>query len=92
MKLKWPGDWFTEEEKDQTPTRHDRFVKELLKARDFKFTTFDNPGYDQLIMLKDIDFASLCSHHLLPFTGKAHVGYLPDKEALRNLEAGEDRR
>ena len=34
--------------------------------------------YDEIVLLKDIPFFSLCEHHLMPFTGKAHVAYLPD--------------
>ena len=41
-------------------------------------TTFPAEKYDEVIILKDIDYTSLCSHHFFPFIGKAHVGYLPD--------------
>lgn len=52
--------------------------KELLK------TSFaeDLNGYDQIIVLKDIDFVSTCEHHLLPFFGTASIGYLPDKKVV----------
>jgi GTP cyclohydrolase I len=41
-------------------------------------TTFPAENYNEVIILKDIDYTSLCSHHFIPFKGKAHVGYLPD--------------
>lgn len=41
-------------------------------------STFPAENYDEVIILKDIDYTSLCSHHFIPFTGKAHIGYLPD--------------
>jgi GTP cyclohydrolase I len=51
---------------------------ELLTPAPFTLTTFPNDeGYDQLVLARAIPFASLCQHHLLPFTGVAHVGYLP---------------
>jgi GTP cyclohydrolase I len=51
---------------------------ELLSPRSFQLTTFPNDeGYDELVIARDIPFSSLCQHHLLPFTGIAHVGYLP---------------
>lgn len=49
---------------------------------DFEFTTFDNPGYDEMLLQRDIQFSSLCSHHLLPFIGTAHVAYIPDKKIV----------
>jgi len=42
-----------------------------------KVRTFKNPNYDQIIVIKDINFVSVCEHHLLPFYGKAHFAYLP---------------
>jgi len=41
-------------------------------------TTFSADGYDEIILLKDIEMYSMCEHHMLPFYGKAHVAYLPD--------------
>ena len=56
---------------------------ELLTPRPFTATTFDNDeGYDQLIIVRDIPFQSLCMHHVLPFHGVAHIGYLPSGRIL----------
>jgi len=38
--------------------------------------------YDEVVLVRDIDFCSMCEHHLLPFNGKAHVGYLPDGKVV----------
>jgi GTP cyclohydrolase I len=48
---------------------------------DFNFTTFP-ATVNQLIICQDIEFASLCSHHLAPFYGKAHIGYIPNKKQV----------
>ena len=51
---------------------------ELLTPQPFRPTTFPNEdGYDELIVARSIPFHSLCMHHLLPFHGVAHIGYLP---------------
>ena len=61
-----------------TPRRAaDAFI-ELLTPEPFHATTFPNDeGYDDLVVVAAIPFHSLCEHHLLPFRGVAHVGYLP---------------
>ncbi|PJC37306.1 GTP cyclohydrolase I FolE [Candidatus Peregrinibacteria bacterium CG_4_9_14_0_2_um_filter_53_11] len=41
-------------------------------------TTFEAENYDEMIVMKDIEFYSTCEHHMLPFFGKAHIGYIPD--------------
>lgn len=61
-----------------TPGRLVRMYDELLTPTPFTPTTFPNDdGYDELVLAKGIPFTSLCAHHLLPFQGVAHVGYIP---------------
>jgi GTP cyclohydrolase I len=61
-----------------TPRRMARAYAELLSPRPFTFTTFPNDaGYEELVLVRDIPIASVCEHHMLPFVGHAHVGYLP---------------
>jgi GTP cyclohydrolase IA len=61
-----------------TPRRVAGAFAELLTPRSFDLTTFPNDeGYDELVLARDIPFQSLCEHHLLPFHGVAHVGYIP---------------
>src|SRR3954447_26510476 len=67
----------------ETPARMARAYAELLTPRAFDLTTFDNDeGYDELVLARSIPVRSLCEHHLLPFTGVAHVGYLPGDRIL----------
>ncbi len=49
----------------------------LLDPKDVLGTTFDGGGYDEVVCVTDIPYTSTCEHHLLPFTGHAHVAYLP---------------
>jgi GTP cyclohydrolase I len=66
-----------------TPGRMARAYAELLTPREFRLTTFDNDeGYDELVLARAIPIRSLCEHHLLPFVGVAHVGYLPGERIL----------
>ena len=66
-----------------TPDRVARAYAELLTPEPFDATTFPNDeGYDELVIEKAIPFSSLCEHHLLPFSGVAHVGYLPGDRLL----------
>ncbi|TML93585.1 MAG: GTP cyclohydrolase I FolE [Actinobacteria bacterium] len=66
-----------------TPRRVAGAFAELLTPEPFDLTTFANDeGYDELILARDIPFQSLCQHHLLPFHGVAHVGYIPDARIL----------
>jgi GTP cyclohydrolase I len=64
-----------------TPRRVARAYAELtsglhMRAEDVLTTTFDL-GHDEMVLVKDIELWSMCEHHLVPFTGVAHVGYIP---------------
>jgi GTP cyclohydrolase I len=66
-----------------TPRRVAASYAELLTSAPFTPTTFPNDeGYDELVLVRAIPFQSLCQHHLLPFVGVAHVGYLPADRIL----------
>lgn len=66
-----------------TPRRVARMYEEFLTPRPFYPTTFENDaGYDEMVLVRDIRFTSLCAHHLLPFSGIAHVGYLPGERII----------
>jgi GTP cyclohydrolase I len=66
-----------------TPRRVALAYAELLTPRTFDLTTFPNDeGYDEMVVATRIPVQSLCEHHLLPFTGVAHIGYLPGERIL----------
>jgi len=66
-----------------TPRRVADAYAELLTPSPFRATTFPNDdGYDELIVARSIPFHSLCMHHLLPFHGMAHIGYLPNERII----------
>jgi GTP cyclohydrolase I len=73
----------TDESLRKTPRRLAAAYTELLTPQPFEPTTFPNDeGYDELVVARSIPFHSLCEHHMLPFFGVAHVGYLPDERIL----------
>ena len=73
----------TTEHLADTPRRVANAYAELLTPTSFDLTTFPNDeDYDELVVARDIPFQSLCEHHLLPFHGTAHVGYIPDGRIL----------
>jgi GTP cyclohydrolase I len=66
-----------------TPRRMARAYAEMLSPRSFDLTTFANDeDYDELILARGIPVHSICEHHMLPFLGTAHVGYLPGQRIL----------
>jgi GTP cyclohydrolase I len=67
----------------ETPRRIARAYAELLTPAPFNPTTFPNDeGYDELVVVREIPFQSLCMHHMLPFQGIAHVAYLPGERIV----------
>ena len=86
--LRWTGDDPTREGLAETPERVVRAYEDWFSgyAEDpeaFLARTFEEvDGYDEIIVLRDIRFASHCEHHLAPIIGRAHVGYLPDKKVV----------
>jgi GTP cyclohydrolase I len=66
-----------------TPRRVAASLAELVTPAEFAATTFPNDEhYDELVIVRDIPFHTLCMHHLLPFHGQAHVAYLPGERIL----------
>ena len=66
------------ESTERTPQRMAEAYAAMLSSRPFEMTTFPNDeGYDELVVVRSIPVQSVCEHHFLPFTGVAHVGYLP---------------
>ena len=66
-----------------TPRRMAQAYAEMLTVPSFDLTTFPNTeGYDELVVVEDIPVRSLCEHHMLPFIGVAHIGYLPGDRIL----------
>jgi GTP cyclohydrolase I len=73
----------TDESLRETPRRMAAAYAEFLTPEPFNATTFPNDGhYDELVLVRDIPFHSLCEHHLLPFVGIAHVGYIPGERIV----------
>ena len=72
----------------KTPIRVEKSLKYLTKgysqdpAEILRSAVFEESDYDEMVIVKDIDIFSLCEHHLLPFFGKAHVAYLPDRKIV----------
>ena len=81
--IEWAGDDPSREGLLDTPARVARSYRELFAGyandpREYLQRTFSEVGgYDELVVLKDIRVVSFCEHHMLPVTGRAHVGYLP---------------
>jgi GTP cyclohydrolase I len=86
--IEWAGDDPDREGLLETPARVARSYRELFAGyesdpKDYLARTFEEVGgYDELVILKDIPVVSFCEHHMLPFIGRAHVGYLPSNRVV----------
>jgi GTP cyclohydrolase I len=86
--IQWAGDDPDREGLLETPARVARSYRELFAGyesdpKDYLARTFEEVGgYDELVILKDIPVVSFCEHHMLPFIGRAHVGYLPSNRVV----------
>lgn len=77
-------DWRNDHNSDNTPYRVAKaWVEDIISGsltEKPKITQFPNDGYDGIVFQGNIEVVSLCSHHNLPFVGKAHLAYIPDAE------------
>jgi GTP cyclohydrolase I len=86
--IQWAGDDPDREGLLDTPRRVVKAYRELFSGygsdpRDYLQRTFEEVGgYDELVLLRDIRVVSFCEHHMLPFLGRAHVGYLPNDRVV----------
>jgi len=86
--IEWAGDDPDRQGLQDTPRRVVKAYRELFAGyeanpRDYLARTFDEvAGYDELVVLTDIPVVSFCEHHMLPFLGRAHVGYLPSDRVV----------
>ena len=86
--IEWAGDDPDREGLLDTPRRVAKAYRELFAGyesdpREYLERTFEEVGgYDELVVLRDIRVVSFCEHHMLPFLGKAHVGYLPNDRVV----------
>lgn len=82
------GEDVTREGLEKTPLRVEKSLKHLTRgyAQDpeqiLRSAAFEASDYDEMVIVKDIELFSMCEHHLLPFFGKCHVAYLPDKRVV----------
>ena len=86
--IKWAGDNPEREGLIETPKRVVNSYKEFFSGYDSKpeqilSKTFDEvEGYDEMVIVRDITIESHCEHHMVPFIGIAHIGYIPDKRIV----------
>ncbi|MEZ5690668.1 MAG: GTP cyclohydrolase I FolE [Rickettsiales bacterium] len=86
--IRWAGDDPEREGLLDTPSRVVRSYEEFfngydINPNDILSRTFEDvEGYDEMVVLRDINFDSYCEHHMVPFTGRAHVAYIPKEKVV----------
>ena len=86
--IRWAGDDPSREGLENTPERVAKSYEEFFEGyrqdpEEILRTTFEETeGYDEMVVLKDINFHSHCEHHMVPIIGRAYVAYLPDKRVV----------
>lgn len=86
--IRWAGDDPEREGLEDTPKRVVKSYEEFFEGYQqdpeeiLRRTFEETEGYDEMVVLKDIEFHSHCEHHMVPITGKAYVAYLPDKRVV----------
>lgn len=84
--IEYIGDDPLREGLKETPERYNKAINHLFSGYNSHpkdiIKTFSAENYDEIILLKDIELYSMCEHHILPFYGKAHVAYIPDKKII----------
>lgn len=68
-----------------TPRRYIKMLKEFLNPAPFDFTTFRNEQQDEMVIVKDIPFFSMCEHHMIPFFGTGTIAYIPRDNVIVGL-------
>ncbi len=86
--IRFAGDDPAREGLKETPARVLRSYRELFSGYDgdpkkiLSRTFKEVEGYDEMIVLRDVDFYSHCEHHMVPFTGRVHIAYIPDRKVV----------
>lgn len=84
--IEYTGDDPNREGLEETPARVISAINELCQGYSENpeglMKTFPSDGYRQMVVIKDIEFFSLCEHHLMPFFGKAHIAYIPKNRVV----------
>lgn len=72
-----PEEQWDSEHLEATPDRFIEMIRQLTTKPEIKWKDFASDS-DEMVIVRDITFHSLCAHHMLPYIGKAHIGYVPD--------------